>query len=92
MEVPWICVCVVENAFKTYVTKEGKEEEAIHQPEKTIQVNKKGTTPYKEVPNVQQDSQTTTTSLNDGVSALIQQNNYTNNCLQSFGRQSSRIW
>lgn len=68
--------------------KEGTEENAIHQPEKAIQKNPKGTiaSPNKEVPDGGQNA-----SLHTGVDVVIHQNNYTNLFLQSLRRQGSRI-
>ncbi|PIN16475.1 hypothetical protein CDL12_10872 [Handroanthus impetiginosus] len=77
-------IAVIESTYQTYITAKGKPIQANHPPcisliMKTAEDRVIDAIPFKHG------------VTNDGITHVLQQNNYTNMCMQSISKQTSRI-
>ncbi|PIN17194.1 hypothetical protein CDL12_10144 [Handroanthus impetiginosus] len=77
-------IAVIESTYQTYITAKGKPIQATHPPctsliMKTAEDRVIDAIPFKHG------------VTNDGITHVLQQNNYTNMCMQSISKQTSRI-
>ncbi|PIN08010.1 hypothetical protein CDL12_19419 [Handroanthus impetiginosus] len=77
-------IAVIESTYQTYITAKGKPIQSVHPPctsliMKTAEDRIIDAIPFKH------------RIANDGITHVIQQNNYTNMCMQSISKQTSRI-